>query len=413
MLFRKEVINSKKRRLTGTVVIDQSLSTYTIVLSSVLTLFFIIAFLSLAEVSRKETVQGYLIPDKGLVKVYSGRSGTLDELYIEEGDFIQKGTILAKIVNNEKLANGIEYSEALKEQLNQQINALQEELNISDVIFKQEMSSLERQKLQTDASIKSLKKVKSTTGKRLNINQSKLADHKVLLSKGFMSNADYTDFQEVYLELLASHEKIEQDISELLILRSQISSNIQLLPSNKRLRDVEKIREISILRSKLYEVSNQSVLLKSAPESGYVTTIQPSIGAQVNTQSPLLSIIPVGANLDIELFLPTRSAGFIKLGDKVKIRFEAFPYQKFGMLYGEIHSIDKSLILPEEKKTPVYITEPVYRVKAKLNNQSVEAFGQNFPLKVGMLAEADIILERRSILEWMLEPLLAMKGTLQ
>ncbi|TFH89438.1 HlyD family efflux transporter periplasmic adaptor subunit [Vibrio ouci] len=412
MLFREEAVKSNRRRLTGSVVITQSVSTYTVLLF--VTLFFLsfAVFLSSAEIARKETVKGFLVPDKGLVKVYPGRTGILDALYIKAGDRVEKGAAIAKIVNSEKLVNGLEYANAMKQQIRQQVAAIEEELQVSEVIFQQELASLRIQRSEARDSLASLKKVKATSAKRLAIKKTQLTNQQTLHAKGFLSDARYAEFEERYLELLGADEKIEQQLCERQMELSRIDTQIERLPADRKLVEVTKKREIAGLQSNLYQVSNQTALIRSAPESGYVTAIQPTIGARVNSQSPLLSIIPNGSRLDIELFLPTKSAGFIKVGDKVKVRIEAFPYQKFGMLDGVITRIDQSLILPDEKQAPVYITEPVYRVKARLNQQAMMAFGQRFPLKVGMLADADIILESRSILEWILEPLLAIKGTL-
>ncbi|HFG1962735.1 TPA: HlyD family secretion protein [Vibrio cholerae] len=369
--------------------------------------------MSIAQVPRKETVKGFLIPDRGLVKVYPGRAGTLDALYVSEGDYVEKGRPIAKIVNSEKLTSGLEFSEALNKEIEQQIVALREEIGIFDEIYHKEMNNFLAQKSDVESSLNALVKVKNTTARRLRIKDEQLKRHKHLLGSGHISISEFSSSEERYLELLGTHEQIEQDISELMIQLSQIDSSIQLLPTNKRLKSVAKMREISGLQAKQYDLSSQAAIITSAPESGYITTIQPSIGSRVNSQSPLLRIIPEGSRLDIELFLPTKSAGFIKIGDEVKVRFEAFPYQKFGMVSGSITSIDKSLILPDEERAPIYITEPVYRVKAKLERQSINAFGQQFPLKVGMLADADIILERRSIFEWMLEPMLAVRRAFQ
>ena len=130
----------------------------------------------------------------------------------------------------------------------------------------------------------------------------------------------------------------------------------------------------------------------------------------MTANTPILSIIPENSPLEIELLLPTRSAGFVKLGDEVKIRFDAFPYQKFGVASGKIVNIDQAVILPTDTILPIEVKEAVYRVRASIQYQSISAYGDTFPLKVGMTADADIILEKRSLLEWLLDPIYAVKG---
>ena len=124
----------------------------------------------------------------------------------------------------------------------------------------------------------------------------------------------------------------------------------------------------------------------------------------------MLHILPEGSELIAELLLPTRSAGFVQLGNKTRLRFDAFPYQRFGFIESEITRIDQTLISPNEIQLPISLREPVYRLRAKLNQQKMQAFGKEFDLKSGMLFEADIMLEKHSIIEWLFEPIYSLRG---
>ena len=92
------------------------------------------------------------------------------------------------------------------------------------------------------------------------------------------------------------------------------------------------------------------------------------------------------------------------------MRFDAFPYQRFGFIESTIVRIDKALITPNEVQLPVTLNEPVYRLRATLQKQTMNAFGKQLELKSGMLFEADIMLEKRSLIDWLLEPIYSLKG---
>ena len=92
------------------------------------------------------------------------------------------------------------------------------------------------------------------------------------------------------------------------------------------------------------------------------------------------------------------------------MRFDAFPYQRFGFINSKITRIDRALILPNEVQLPIAFQEPVYRLRATLNQQQMQAYGKAFDLKSGMLFEADIMLEQRTLIEWLLEPIYSLKG---
>ena len=100
-------------------------------------------------------------------------------------------------------------------------------------------------------------------------------------------------------------------------------------------------------------------------------------------------------------------------GDEVLLRYQAFPYQKFGHHPGKIARISRSALGPADLGAPTgnpRSGEPLYRVTVALTRQDVLAYGQPEPLKPGMLLDAEILSERRSLVEWIFEPLYSLKG---
>jgi membrane fusion protein len=120
--------------------------------------------------------------------------------------------------------------------------------------------------------------------------------------------------------------------------------------------------------------------------------------------------------LQVQLFAPSRTVGFVAVGQPVLLRYDAFPYQKFGLHKGVISGISNSPFartdlppqvvgsIPGNAATP---NEALYRIDVQLARQDVNIYGHREPLKVGMTVEADVIQDRRKIWEWMLEPVLA------
>jgi membrane fusion protein len=94
------------------------------------------------------------------------------------------------------------------------------------------------------------------------------------------------------------------------------------------------------------------------------------------------------------------------------MRYDAFPYERFGQYRGVITEIGRNVWTQGERIGPLSAKEPVYRVDVSLERQDVAALGQEFPLRPGMLVNADLLLERRTLLEWLFEPVLQLKGRL-
>lgn len=123
--------------------------------------------------------------------------------------------------------------------------------------------------------------------------------------------------------------------------------------------------------------------------------------------------------LEAMLYAPSRTAGFIKPGQKVLIRYQAFPYQKFGLHPGSIVDVSRtpfaSTDIPANIAGTVlgnvsragHSNESLYRIRVKLDRQTIQVYGSAQSLKPGMTLEADILQDNRKIWEWIAEPLLA------
>jgi membrane fusion protein len=148
----------------------------------------------------------------------------------------------------------------------------------------------------------------------------------------------------------------------------------------------------------------------NAPISGKVTALRAIVGASVGTQLPLLTMLPAGGKLEAHLFVPTRAIGFAEIGQEVRLLYDAFDYRHFGVHVGTISQISSSVFSPAEVQAGLQLTEPTYRVTVKIARQQVAANGQQFTLQAGMSLRADIVLEKRTLINWLMDPLIRLRG---
>lgn len=169
-------------------------------------------------------------------------------------------------------------------------------------------------------------------------------------------------------------------------------------------------RSISTLNQNITESESRRNIVITAPHDGTATAILAEQGQNAGTANPLLSILPAGAELRAQLLVPSSAVGFVETGQTVAIRYQAFPYQRFGSQRGRIAEIAKTLITPKDADLPVTLQEAVYRVTVVLDKQSVQAYRQEIPLQSGMLLDADIWLDHRRLIDWIFEPLYSIAG---
>jgi membrane fusion protein len=145
----------------------------------------------------------------------------------------------------------------------------------------------------------------------------------------------------------------------------------------------------------------------TSPISGTVTAVTARLGQPVNPQQPLMVVMPDGAVPRAELYVSTAAVGFLEVGQEVRLAVDAFPYQRFGTVAARIVQIS-SVAVP--KATAEGGAVPVYLVTAELSEPHVTAFGRKQPLLPGMSLSARIVTEKQSLIEWLFEPLFAVRG---
>ncbi len=148
-----------------------------------------------------------------------------------------------------------------------------------------------------------------------------------------------------------------------------------------------------------------------------LATLIPSIKNSVQAADDLTA-----TPLEAHLYAPSRTAGFVAKGHQVLIRYQAYPYQKFGLQQGTVIDVSKTPFAPNELPPSLASTilsnaqqnilgfngnEALYRIKVRLDKQSIDAYGTLQSLKPGMTLEADVLQDRRKIWEWVMEPVLA------
>ena len=150
-----------------------------------------------------------------------------------------------------------------------------------------------------------------------------------------------------------------------------------------------------------------------APSAGVISALAIGLGQSISTGQNLAAIQPQNAPLEAVLFAPSRTAGFVVTGQEVRLRYAAFPYQKFGLQTGKVAQISQSAFAPTDLPPALQAqfgrqsTEALYKVTVNIDAQSINTFGEVRLLKAGMALEADIVQDRRTIIEWLLEPLFA------
>jgi len=236
------------------------------------------------------------------------------------------------------------------------------------------------------------------------------AAHDKLRAEGFMPAAqvdlkknEVLDQRARLGDLLRNRASLDRDAAR---LRLDVES-AALKSANERSR---YDRERAQLAQEAVESESRAAMTVTAPSDGIATAVLGESGQTIQSQTVLLTVLPQDAELQAKLLVPSRAIGFLAVGDMVSLRYLAFPYQRFGTFKGRVVEIPRAMVSTGEAEAPVAQTEAAYRVSVALEAQRVTTSRADVPLQNGMSLEADVWLERMTLLQWIFEPLLGVAG---
>jgi len=411
-LFRPEAVDAQSAssglygQTTG--VLPPAWSRITILLLCfMITLF---CFLMSVDFARKETVRGKLRPVAPEARVYASEPGVISSVLVEDGAAVKAGDRLVSITSERILADGGRLSEdaisALireRDLLNERLSQLDDATAISLDEVRQLSSDARRQ--ETDGQVELM-----VLQDRLTVARARAEDTKQFLEEGLITSSEHMMRDDAVATLNQSRLQLEADIRDAQAAQSRLSIEQRRIRSDHRRDRADIGQRIARLEAQIRQTEASAEHIVVAPISGNVSALQARIGVRADTSVPLLTIGEVGADLMAVLYLPSRAIAFVEPGQAVKLQYDALPYQKFGMANAEIIRISSTSLQPGELGLAVQNPEPLYRVEARLDQQSVYAFGQDIEMLSGMELTADIILENRKLIEWLLEPIAALRG---
>jgi membrane fusion protein len=245
---------------------------------------------------------------------------------------------------------------------------------------------------------------------RIELSESLVASIAKLVAKGAVTDVEFKRRQ---ADVISQKQNLKSLMQDLAARQNQLTDS-QYTLNQLPIVIAEKIQllrnELSSVEQRIAEINGRRAFVVRAPITGRVSALQASPGKLAEPNQLQLEIIPA-STLKAELLVPSRSIGFIRVGQPVGIRYDAFPYQNFGRYKGTITEISHNILTRSDVSSGfITLEEPVYRVTAALDRQDVSAYGKKVPLQAGMLLKADVILDKRSLMRWVLDPLLSVRG---
>lgn len=411
-LFRKEVFEHKKNRLAGTISLVQPPAFKYLTWLILGVVIISLLFLSAGTYSRKEKVFGVIEPDAGLLRLGAPQEGIVSEVLVSEGDYVLKGEPILRIASAKHTKGSSELNQILFNQYALQLQNIKLQLSQELDYNILEINELNREKINFKFRIDELDRQAFTLDKRLELNNKIVKKIEALHRDGFVSELELQKQKDIYLSLQQQASNMKSERLVFFNQLEQLKAKLVELPYTQAQRTIKLNSELADIQIQLSSVGQSLLGELRAPKSGVISNLLTKVGKSVSSGESILSILPINSKMQAIIYVPTSAFGFVKVGQATRLRYHAFPYQRFGVYDGIIKQVSNSVIFPEETSIPGIIKEPSYKVIVGLGKQEVYAYGRKSVLRAGMMLDADIVIEERSLLMWLFDPIFSLKGQL-
>lgn len=363
----------------------------------------VLIFLYSVDFARKETVRGQLRHKSAEARVYPSDAGILSHVYVSDGQMVEAGDPLVEVRRDRILSNGARLESEAEESIVRQIEALEALKSTAGDAAETALQRVEQSLARDSEGLIRARERRAQLVSREMVAARRLERTEGFLVEGLVTESDVVASRDAVEAIRTAIFSTDDEIAQLV-------SEIDAAPLERQRIRTDKANELASVDERIAEL--QARLTQNDFDTGYrivsaingrVTALQARPGESVGAARFLMAIVPTDSTLVAELFLPSSAIAFVEPGQEVRLLYDAFPYQKFGTASGRVYLVASTAVLGNDLGLPVG-DEPVYRVEVELAEQAMNAFGKQVALQSGMELSADIVLEDRRLVEWVLAP---------
>ena len=411
-LYRKEAIEYKRHHWKGKALLLAGLPAWLIALLSALFLIALICALIFCKFTQRVDVKGEVITLPHSINVFAPQQGFIVKQFVKIGDVVKKnqpryeidvsrsttsGNVSAAQIEviNEKIANSEDIIKKLEDNKNQTLNALNAQLKT------------------TTASLKETNRMLVNTQVGLKKMHDNLSSYDKYLSNGLITKDQYNYQHSLYFQQQSAYQSLVSQKMQLESQITQLNSDIITKAADFDNQISSQYNQANDYKNQLVESNaNGNIIIKSTSD-GRIESLSATQGQTVDNGSSLAQIKPTG-NVEyyLILWLPNNTIPYLKTGDTINIRYDAFPSDKFGQFPGKIISISSMPASRQEMSEYTNVSNgtnqqqelALYKAIVKIKDKQFEYDGKKLSLSNGLKAQAVVFLEERPLYMWMFTP---------
>lgn len=409
-LFRKNALASQQHRFLGKVLLAGPASTPFAVLIACACLVALIALAFVIQVPSRLHAPGVLLPVGGLTTIPAEQSGVIEEVLVKPGEIVAAGNTLMTLVVDRRLADGIGSYQTRSLSAAHQRQLLLERRARERNAFDARMRSMRLEETALNSTLDLLR----ARGKNA-VRQVELADAdyrrlKTLASQGHAAKRDVEPAELRWLQAMALLDQLRSRQIETEAAAARISQEMVAERQSFQALDLNLEIESERLAERAVELDGLSRRAVVAPMRGQLADVLVSAGKPVNVGNALVTMHPPGAEMEARLYLSSAAAGRAEAGQEAVLKLPAFPSRQFGVLRGTVTEMTSSPLEANAIRLVPNVFAPAYEARVSLEQQHMQAKGRRWPLRPGLGVDATIVETRRTLVRWLLDPLIRGAG---
>ena len=406
-LFREEAVDACRARLEGDVRLDAELAPWLITLLLVTIMAGAMTLLVLGEYPRRETVTGRLLPDGGMATLRLDQPGRVQAIHARVGEVVAAGAPLITVDRDTALGGGAPARHQILAHLREEQVQAERQLELVDAQIAERRAQLVARRDGLAEELVVLDDQVGALADRARLAEGQVATYTELAARGAAPKTEPILRKDAHLAALEALAGLRAAVARTRRSLNETHAEIDALEVEAEVSRARIKERLAALDQRLTETETRGETILRAPFDGVVGALSATLGADVAAGAVVMTLLPQDAKLRAELLVPTHAAGFLAPGQAVRLRYDAFPHQTFGVAEGQLAEMSKTAVSPVTLGLDPAQSPPVFRVMADLAAQSVTAYGNQMPLQAGMTLRADVVLERRRLWSLLLDPIRA------
>jgi hemolysin D len=394
----------------------------------------VLPWAALAQVDEIGTAQGRLEPKGNTIRLDAPVAGTVSAIQVKEGQSIQQGQPLMELQSDVVNADLLQAQAKLEGLLNRktQLTTIKAQLESSLSTAKQQVQAqIASQQATIDKAQKQQSSFQESVGLIQEIqskDRAKVSQLSKLSEQGAVARSQVEDAERIMIQNNQQFQKAQTDIQQAEAEVQKQRREYQRIQRDGELSISDKTKQVKELQSQIIDAQSEAGqtrnLIKSlqyqrqqrvlyAPASGtlfQLLVLHP--GAVVQPGQTIAQIAPQTARLLLRARMDNKQTGFLKVGLPAKIKFDAYPFQDYGILPGRISWISPTSSLPMPTGSPIAPPGNVassFEVEIELDRPFIEAQGKAIALKAGQTATAEVVIRQRRVMDLFLDPFRKLK----